>query len=113
MPFRHRLEEQSRQILPAELHRRTESLRLREPCVPRGIYARSREAFQALFARRQPGHRGRPDAAKLWSFEATGRGMAGAAAVNGCCEAADLPGVHRGRDGISEAPGAACARVVL
>jgi hypothetical protein len=81
------------------VHRRPESLRLREPRVSRGIYSRAREAFEALLARRQPGHRRRSDAEELWSAEATGRRMAGAAVVNGFGKAADLPGVHRGRTG--------------
>ena len=88
-------------------------LRLREPCVSRGIYSRSREAFEALLTRRQPGHRRRSDAEELRAAEATGRGMAGAAVVNGFGKAADLPGVHRGGIGVSEAPGAAGARSVL
>jgi hypothetical protein len=33
--------------------------------------------------------------------------MAGDAVVDGISKAADLPGVHRGRTGVSEAPGAA------
>ena len=80
------------------MHRRPESLRLREPCVSRGIHSRSREAFEALLTRRQPGHRRRSDAEELRAAEATSRGMAGAAVVNGFGKAADLPGVHRGRN---------------
>src|SRR5271166_7039511 len=95
------------------MHRWPQSLRLREPRVSRGIYSRSREAFEALLAGRQPGHRSRSDAEELRAAEATGRRMAGAAVVHGFGKAADLPGVHRGRIGVSEAPGAACARVVL
>src|ERR1035441_10350062 len=95
------------------MHRWPESIRLREPRVSRGIYSRAREAFQALLAGRQPGHRGRSDAEKLWAAEAASRGMAGAAAVNGFGKAADLPGVHRGRNGISEAPGPAGPRSLL
>jgi len=83
----------------------TESLRLREPRVSRGIHSRSREAFQALLPRRQPGHRRRSDAEKLWASEATGRGMAGDATVSGFGETADLPGVHRGGVWVSEASG--------
>src|ERR1035441_3593441 len=95
------------------MHRRPESLRLREPSVSWGIHSRAREAFEALLARRQLGHRRRPDAEKLRAAEATGRGMAGAAVVDCISKAADLPGFHRGRTGISQAPGAACARAVL
>src|ERR1017187_8464508 len=95
------------------MHRWPESLRLREPRVSRGIHSRAREAFQALLTRRQPGHRCRSDAEELRAAEATGRGMAGAAVVNGFRQAADLPGVHRGRTGISEAPGATCTRALL
>ena len=78
------------------MHRRTESLRVREPCVSRGIHSRAREAFEALLSRRQPGHRRRSDAEELRAAEATGRGMAGDAVVNGFGKAADLPGIHRG-----------------
>ena len=50
---------------------------------------------------------------ELRAAEATSRGMAGPAAVSGFGEAADLPGIHRGRIGISEAFGAASTRSVL
>src|ERR1035441_2960177 len=95
------------------MHRWATHLRLREPRVSRGIHSRAREAFQALLTRRQPGHRRRSDAEKLRAAEAASRGMAGDAVVDGISKAADLPGVHRGRTGVSEAPGAACARAVL
>src|ERR1019366_4475727 len=90
-----------------------EGLRVREPRVSRGIYSRSREAFEALLTRRQPGHRCRSDAEELRAAEAASRRMAGAPAVNGFGKAADLPGVHRGRNGISEAPGPAGPRSLL
>src|SRR5664280_229139 len=95
------------------MHRWATHLRLREPRVSRGIHSRAREAFQALLTRRQPGHRRRSDAEELRAAEAASRRMAGAAVVNGFGKAADLPGVHRGRIGVSEALGAACARTVL
>ena len=40
LPFCYRLAEQPRQIFPAELYGWIESLRMREPCVSRGIRAR-------------------------------------------------------------------------
>src|SRR5271157_1431164 len=95
------------------MHRWTTHLRMRKSCISRGIHSRTREAFEALLTRRQPGHRRRSDAEELRTAEAAGRGMAGAAAVSGFGEAADLPGVHRGRIGVSQTPGAARARVVL
>ena len=60
------------------LHRWPESLRLREPCVSRGIHSRAREAFEALLTGRQPGHRCRSDAEELRAAEAASRRMAGA-----------------------------------
>src|SRR5271167_1685724 len=55
----------------------------------------ARETLEKLFPRRQLGHRRRSDAEELQASETTGRQIAGVAAVNGCCKAADLSGVHR------------------
>lgn len=75
----------------------------------RSVHACIYQAFQALLPEGQPGHRRGPDAAELRAVEAARRAAAGIAVVQCGCQAADLPDIHRGGLGVSEAPGAASA----